>query len=104
MGSEMCIRDSYVIASGQGVQSAAMLLAEQLRDSLPELKLMTNFGGGNFKKQFARADKWGARIALVLGEDEVANGQLVIKDLRNGEQQTLAQCDAASTLASMLQR
>ncbi len=98
------IVDVYVIASGQGVQSAAMLLAEQLRDALPELKLMTNFGGGNFKKQFARADKWGARIALVLGEDEVANGQLVIKDLRNGEQQTLAQCDAASTLASMLQR
>ena len=96
--------DVYVIASGQGVQSAAMLLAEQLRDALPELKLMTNFGGGNFKKQFARADKWGARIALVLGEDEVANGQLVIKDLRNGEQQTLAQSDAAATLASMLQR
>ncbi|NJC99152.1 histidine--tRNA ligase, partial [Candidatus Erwinia dacicola] len=98
------IVDVYVIASGQGVHSAAMLLAEQLRDALPELKLMTNFGGGNFKKQFARADKWGACIALVLGEDEVANGQLVIKDLRNGEQQTLAQCDAASTLASMLQR
>jgi histidyl-tRNA synthetase len=96
--------DVYVIASGQGVQSAPMLLAEQLRDALPELKLMTNFGGGNFKKQFARADKWGARIALVLGEDEVANGQLVIKDLRNGEQQTLAQSDAAATLASMLQR
>ncbi len=98
------IVDVYVIASGQGVQSAAMLLAEQLRDALPELKLMTNFGGGNFKKQFARADKWGARIALVLGEDEVANGQLVIKDLRNGEQQTLAQSAAAATLASMLQR
>lgn len=98
------IVDVYVIASGQGVQSAAMLLAEQLRDALPELKLMTNFGGGNFKKQFARADKWGARIALVLGEDEVANGQLVIKDLRNGEQQTLAQSDAATLLASMLQR
>ncbi|MTD28549.1 histidine--tRNA ligase [Erwinia sorbitola] len=98
------IVDVYVIASGQGVQSAAMLLAEQLRDALPELKLMTNFGGGNFKKQFARADKWGARIALVLGEDEVAKSQLVIKDLRNGEQQTLAQSDAAATLASMLQR
>lgn len=98
------IVDVYVIASGEGVQSAAMKLAEQLRDALPELKLMTNFGGGNFKKQFARADKWGARIALVLGEDEVANGQLVIKDLRNGEQHTLAQSDAATTLASLIQR
>ncbi|WP_288656897.1 histidine--tRNA ligase [Pantoea sp. UBA6567] len=95
--------DVYVIASGQGVQSAAMQLAETLRDANPALKLMTNFGGGNFKKQFARADKWGARIALVLGEDEVKAGQVVIKDLRTGDQQTLAQQDAAATLQTLLQ-
>ncbi|WP_029570438.1 histidine--tRNA ligase [Pantoea ananatis] len=95
--------DVYVIASGQGVQSAAMQLAEKLRDHLPEMKLMTNFGGGNFKKQFARADKWGARVALVLGEDEQKAGQVVIKDLRNGEQQTLAQSDAAAALRTLLQ-
>ena len=97
------IVDVYVIASGQGVQSAAMQLAEKLRDADPALKLMTNFGGGNFKKQFARADKWGARIALVLGEDEVKAGQVVIKDLRTGDQQTLAQSDAAATLRTLLQ-
>jgi len=95
--------DVYVIASGQGVQSAAMQLAEKLRDQLPDIKLMTNFGGGNFKKQFARADKWGARVALVLGEDEQKAGQVVIKDLRNGEQQTLAQADAAAALRTLLQ-
>jgi len=95
--------DVHVIASGQGVQSAAMQLAEKLRDHLPEMKLMTNFGGGNFKKQFARADKWGARVALVLGEDEQKAGQVVIKDLRNGEQQTLAQADAAAALRTLLQ-
>ena len=97
------IVDVYVIASGQGVQSAAMQLAEKLRDADPALKMMTNFGGGNFKKQFARADKWGARIALVLGEDEVKAGQVVVKDLRTGDQQTLAQCDAAATLRTLLQ-
>ncbi|MFS2222063.1 histidine--tRNA ligase [Pantoea sp. B65] len=96
------IVDVYVIASGQGVQSAAMLLAEKLRDASPELKLMTNYGGGNFKKQFARADKWGARVALVVGEDEVKAGQVVIKDLRTGEQQTLAQSDAAAALSALL--
>ncbi|MBA0035429.1 histidine--tRNA ligase [Pantoea sp. BIGb0393] len=97
------IVDVYVIASGQGVQSAAMQLAEKLRDADPALKLMTNFGGGNFKKQFARADKWGARIALVLGEDEVNAGQVVVKDLRTGAQQTLAQSDATATLRTLLQ-
>jgi len=94
--------DVYVIASGQGVQSAAMQLAEKLRDEAPELKLMTNFGGGNFKKQFARADKWGARVALVVGEDEVKAGQVVIKDLRSGDQQTLAQTEAAAALRTLL--
>lgn len=96
------IVDVYVIASGQGVQSAAMQLAEKLRDADPLIKLMTHFGGGNFKKQFARADKWGARIALVLGEAEVADDRVVIKDLRNGEQQTVAQCEAPAILAGLL--
>lgn len=96
------IVDVYVIASGQCVQSAAMQLAERLRDALPEMKMMTNFGGGNFKKQFARADKWGARVALVVGEDEVRTQQVVIKNLRTGEQQTLAQSDAADVLATLL--
>ncbi|CAM3727983.1 histidine--tRNA ligase [Rouxiella silvae] len=94
--------DAYVISSGTGTQGAAMQLAETLRDALPELKVMTNYGGGNFKKQFARADKWGARIALVLGEDEVAAQQVVIKNLQSGEQETLAQSELAVRLASML--
>ena len=94
--------DAYVISSGAGTQSAAMQLAETLRDAMPELKVMTNYGGGNFKKQFARADKWGARVALVLGEDEVANLQVVVKDLQSGTQETLAQSELAARLASML--
>ena len=94
--------DVYLISSGVGTQSAAIQLAETLRDALPELKLMTNYGGGNFKKQFARADKWGARIALVLGENEVASGQVVVKNLSSGEQDTLAQADVAARLATLL--
>ncbi|UYA61415.1 Histidyl-tRNA synthetase [Pectobacterium sp. F1-1] len=94
--------DAYLISSGAGTQVAAMQLAEKLRDALPQLKLMTNYGGGNFKKQFARADKWGARVALVLGENEVAAGQVVVKNLSNGEQDTLAHADVASRLATLL--
>ncbi|MBH3277158.1 histidine--tRNA ligase [Serratia sp. X10] len=94
--------DVYVISSGAGTQSAAMRLAEQVRDAAPQLKLMTNYGGGNFKKQITRADKWGARIALILGESEVAAQQVVVKDLRSGEQETLAQSEVAARLALML--
>jgi histidyl-tRNA synthetase len=94
--------DVYLISSGEGTQMAAMTLAETLRDAAPQLRLMTNYGGGNFKKQFARADKWGAHIALVLGETEVAAGQVVVKDLRNGEQQTIAQAEAAAYLVKLI--
>ncbi len=94
--------DAYVISVGAGTQGTAMQLAESLRDELPALRVMTNYGGGNFKKQFARADKWGARVALVLGENEVAARQVVVKDLQSGEQETLAQSELAARLASMI--
>ncbi|MCS3431979.1 histidine--tRNA ligase [Klebsiella sp. BIGb0407] len=94
--------DIYLVSSGQGTQVSAMLLAEKLREKLPSLKFMTNYGGGNFKKQFARADKWGARVALVLGEDEVSKGEVVVKDLRTGEQQTVLQQDVDARLLALL--
>ncbi|MEA1064344.1 histidine--tRNA ligase [Erwinia sp. HR93] len=94
--------DIYLVSSGEGTQTAAMLLAERVRDALPDRKLMTNYGGGNFKKQFSRADKWGARVALVLGEDEVAHEQVVVKDLRSGEQLKVAQRDVAAQLQTLL--
>lgn len=92
----------YLVAAGAQTQSAAMTLAERLRDEMPGVKLMTNHGGGNFKKQFARADKWGARIALVLGESEVADGTVVVKDLRSGEQTAVAQDSVAAHLRTLL--
>ncbi|WP_033576858.1 histidine--tRNA ligase [Dickeya chrysanthemi] len=94
--------DAYLISSGVGTQHAAIKLAEKVRDALPQLTLMTNYGGGNFKKQFARADKSGARVALVLGETEVATGQVVLKNLTSGEQETLSQADVAARLAALL--
>lgn len=94
--------DVYLISSGLVARSAAMQLAERVRDALPQLKLMTNYGGGNFKKQITRADKWGACVALILGENEVAAQQVVVKDLRNGKQETLAQSETAARLAQIL--
>ncbi|KYP97794.1 hypothetical protein BG74_00690, partial [Sodalis-like endosymbiont of Proechinophthirus fluctus] len=66
------------------------------------LRLMINYGGGSFKKQLSRADKHGARVALVLGESEVAAQQVVVKDLTKGNQETLAQSGVAAWLASIL--
>ncbi|EQC00852.1 histidine--tRNA ligase [Photorhabdus temperata] len=100
--AELSVAEVYLASFGEGSQQAALILAEQIRDVLPQLRLVTNHGGGNFKKQLGRADKQGAKIALILGEDEVRSGQAAIKDLRTGEQQTLPQSEIAARLAELL--
>ncbi len=94
--------DVYMVTAGEGTQIAGMKLAEQLREEVPGLRIMTHFGGGNFKKQFKRADKVGAAIALVLGENEVAESKVVVKDLTGGEQTTVAQADLAAQLKHLI--
>lgn len=100
--SETAVTDIYLASFGEGSQVAAMMLAEQIRDSLPDVRIMTNYGGGNFKRQLSRADKNGARIALILGEDEIANGTVTVKELATGEQQTLAQSGLSARLSELL--
>lgn len=93
--------DVFLVAVGD-VQSVAMQLAERIRDELPFLRLMVNCGGGNFKSQFKKADKSGADIALILGEDEAKAGKLAFKFLREEvEQQTLSFDEAINLLRSL---
>lgn len=83
--------DIYIVHQGEGTTLAAFQLAAKLREELPRFRTMLHCSGGNFKKQFKRADKVGAKFALVFGESEVANQQVVVKDLLSGtEQQTIA--------------
>ncbi len=83
--------DVYICMAGEGALTAGLLLAEQLRNERPQLRIMTHCGGGNFKKQMKRADKVAARIALILGETEVAEQKVTVKFLRDQvEQQTIA--------------
>ncbi|WGE59328.1 histidine--tRNA ligase [Actinobacillus equuli] len=91
--------DVYVVYSGEGATLNAFQIAEQIRTELPQLRVMTHCSGGNFKKQFKRADKVEAQIALVIGESEVAEQKVVVKDLQSGaEQITIAQADLISEL------
>ncbi|CDL86795.1 histidine--tRNA ligase [Xenorhabdus cabanillasii] len=100
--ADLAVADVYLSSFGEGSQQAALILAEKIRNELPELRLMTNHGGGNFKKQLGRAGKHGAKIALLLGEDEISTGNVTVKDLRNGEQQTLPQQAIAVRLSELL--
>lgn len=72
--------DVYVMAPG--ATADGLLLAERLRDALPTLAIEFHSGGGSFKNQMKRADKSGARLAVILGEDEIAKAEVSLKWLR----------------------
>jgi histidyl-tRNA synthetase len=94
--------DVYLVSMGN-VTTAAMQLATKLREASPSLRLQMHLGGGNFKKQMKKANESGAHFALIVGEDEVAEGKVSIKELReSGEQITLEQGQIATWLAEHL--
>ena len=78
---------AYLITVGEAAQGRGLVLAEQVRDALPGLRLLTHCGGGSFKSQFKKADRSGALYALVLGADELAREVIGVKPLRSDEAQ-----------------
>jgi histidyl-tRNA synthetase len=88
--------DAYIVAVGETAAREALLLAEKLRDEAPGLNIEVNSGGGSFKSQFKRADKSGAKVALILGEDELAAQQVGIKPLREDNEQKAVAWDKAA--------
>lgn len=80
--------DVYVIASGERTGAVALRLLESLRDALPQRRFELALGGGAFKAQFRRADRSGAPLALILGDEELARGCAALKPLRREAGQT----------------
>jgi histidyl-tRNA synthetase len=74
--------DIYITALGDNVETYAVQIAEQLRDSMPTLRVQSHCSGGNFKKQMKKADASGAVMALVIGESEMLEQRVSIKYLR----------------------
>jgi len=94
--------DFYLMPLGDAAELAAVSVAEQLRLALPGKRVMLHCGGGNLKKQLKRADKSGAAIGLLLGDSELAAGQVTVKWLRADQpQQTVLIADLAAVLAQV---
>jgi len=91
--------DVYVVVSGTQAAAQALALVERLRNERPQLRFELNAGGGNFKAQFRRADKSGAPVALILGDDELARGVVAMKPLRASTGQT--ECPIAQLAAGV---
>ena len=95
------LTDLYVVSADETTLSHAMAETDRIRADYPGLSVTQHLGGGSFKSQFKRADKSGAKWALIFGDDEVASGLVTVKPMRSdGEQQTLT----ASELNKFLSR
>jgi histidyl-tRNA synthetase len=77
----------YMVLVGAAAEKTGLVLAEKLRDALPELLVVVNCDGGSFKSQFKKADKSGAKLALVMGDDEVVTNKVTVKYLREDREQ-----------------
>ncbi|MCG7928579.1 MAG: histidine--tRNA ligase [Candidatus Thiodiazotropha lotti] len=98
----LSVPDVYLVTLGQAPEREGVKLAEQLRDRLPVLRLISHCGGGGFKSQLKKADKSLARFALILGEDELQKQEIILKPLRGGEQRQIGISELESTLAEIL--
>ncbi len=84
--------DAYVVHQGEGAAECALLVAQVLRAA--GHSVIQHAGGGSFKSQMKKADGSGARIALIVGEDEVRAGELTLKFLRRDASQQKIRRDA----------
>ena len=94
--------DVYLLMAGDNAQATGSRLAEQLRDHCSQLRLVSNCGGGSFKSQMKRADKSGASVALILGDDEIEQGVVTVKYLRAEQDQHQVAVEALPALIDEL--
>ena len=94
---------AYLLAVGVEAQRAAHTLAEQLRDALPSLCLLVDAGPGHFKRKMKTADRSDAKLALILGEDEIREQRITLKDMRgDGGQMSVARSEIAEKVRASI--
>jgi len=94
--------DVYFLLLGDACEVKGLQLAENVREHYPEMSMVTHCGGGSFKSQMKKADKSGARIALILAEDELSNEQVTLKYLREKKDQVTVKFeDIVTSLADI---
>jgi histidyl-tRNA synthetase len=94
----------FLVTMGTRAESEGLKLAEALRGA-QGLRVLVNMGGGNFKAQFRRADRSGAALAVILGEDELARGVAAVKPLRTeGPQNEYPLADVPARVSELIEQ
>lgn len=95
--------DLYLLGPDPRFSAVALILADKLRDALPELRVQVHCGAGSMKSQFKKADRSGASLALVFGGDEIDAEKVTIKPLRTTDEQiTVKQADCVTAIKQLL--
>jgi histidyl-tRNA synthetase len=95
--------DVYLAHIGDAASLRTMQLAEQLRSDIPNLRLLWHCGGGSLKNQMKKADRCGAKLVLIMGEDELAQGQIQIKPLQGqGQQKSISLDQVLAHVAELI--
>ena len=93
--------DVFIVSEGDEARARALVLGEELRDA--SLRVQVHFGEGGIKNQFKKADKSGAKLAVVIAGQELSEGKVTVKKLRNGgEQQKVDDGEALKTVQELL--
>lgn len=97
------IQPQIYLITGATATADTLQLADELRREMPGLRVVTHCGGGSLKSQFKRADRYGALLALILADDELARGCVTVKPLRGqGEQQSIPRAAAVGYVKELL--
>jgi histidyl-tRNA synthetase len=100
-GAELRKPDVFVVMMGDRAQTVGMVAAEGLRNE--GWRVLNNCGGGSLKAQMKRADKSGAAVALIVGEDEVERAEVGVKPLRvDAPQRSVTMADLATVLRTLI--
>ena len=93
----------YIMPVDAEAQAPAAVLAERLRDAMPNLPIMSHLGGGSLKSQMKKADRSGAALALLIGADERRTDTVTVKFLREERAQlTVPSAELVNLLAREL--
>ena len=81
--------DVYIASVGNAARDYALMLAEDIRDEMVDCRVVVHCSEGKLKRQMKKADASDARVALIIGENEVSRNEVTVKLLATGEQQSV---------------
>ncbi|UOQ50613.1 histidine--tRNA ligase [Gracilibacillus caseinilyticus] len=92
--------DCYVVSLGEEASLKAAAIVNDLRQA--GIQADKDYQGKKFKGQFKTADRLAAKYVLVLGDDELANEQISVKNMETGDQESVALANLTEHLQALL--